>query len=417
MNTIQEGVQIEPTPVAETALARIREVGTRLREVLADVLREIGAPTSASKLARTLPVDPELCRKVVVGTSATDGLTAVYSLPGTDGLHSFCNAVADRIPQPITLRLRAAIDAVDRCTRDVARTRAEMLRMIAPEVPGQRTQAFKLARAALFRGAREYTGRSCDVQMTIAAAVASPDDEQHIDVGAILGVMGLSRIRPAMPICVGTGGTLAEISRSGRQVGCFALDGGPIGENHASPLVAEFCTQPPPNITSVRTPVGMTHVVDLDDLPLRRKIDLAFGTKMLGAGRHPLHGPRPYESFSSRVVIPAEHQLVDVYWARSLAASSIASVDTFFFGAYAEGLDWDQRWFDRHMDAGELQHLGVGISRCETPLYRRHPELTKRLFDALGWNPDDFVGYRCVQRYPPWSFMRVMGFDFSHAAR
>jgi len=46
--------------------------------------------------------------------------------------------------------------------------------------------------------------------------------------------------------------------------------------------------------------------------------------------------------------------------------------------------------------------LGRGLGQVATGANPRHEELTRAMFDRLGWRRDDFIGYRAEVEYPLW---------------
>ena len=46
--------------------------------------------------------------------------------------------------------------------------------------------------------------------------------------------------------------------------------------------------------------------------------------------------------------------------------------------------------------------LGRGLGQVATDANPRHEELTRAMFDRLGWRRDDFIGYRAEVEYPLW---------------
>ena len=52
------------------------------------------------------------------------------------------------------------------------------------------------------------------------------------------------------------------------------------------------------------------------------------------------------------------------------------------------------RWLTRFPAQPKLQLLGVGIGAAASPFYPRHAELTAHLFERMGWEPGEMVGFR-----------------------
>lgn len=55
--------------------------------------------------------------------------------------------------------------------------------------------------------------------------------------------------------------------------------------------------------------------------------------------------------------------------------------------------------------------LGPGLRSAATAAWARHAELTARLFTEAGWDPEEFVGFRCETAYPVWRAGYFMSFN------
>jgi hypothetical protein len=53
------------------------------------------------------------------------------------------------------------------------------------------------------------------------------------------------------------------------------------------------------------------------------------------------------------------------------------------------------------------------LDRAASPAWQKQAELTKTAFERLGWNPNDFVGYRAEIPYPMWGGAYFAVFDYS----
>jgi hypothetical protein len=59
-----------------------------------------------------------------------------------------------------------------------------------------------------------------------------------------------------------------------------------------------------------------------------------------------------------------------------------------------------------------LATLGRGIANAECDAWHRHAELTRYTFERLGWDPDEYVGYRGDVVFPIWAAKYVVVFAF-----
>ena len=57
--------------------------------------------------------------------------------------------------------------------------------------------------------------------------------------------------------------------------------------------------------------------------------------------------------------------------------------------------------------------LGRGLERAATDAWSRYGELMRSAFERLGWNADDFVGFRAEVAYPMWGAAYFAVFDYA----
>ena len=59
-------------------------------------------------------------------------------------------------------------------------------------------------------------------------------------------------------------------------------------------------------------------------------------------------------------------------------------------------------WMTRFADQIQFTELGSGLESSASEAYTRQKELTLHLFKEHGWDPSEFVGYRCEMELPVW---------------
>ena len=69
--------------------------------------------------------------------------------------------------------------------------------------------------------------------------------------------------------------------------------------------------------------------------------------------------------------------------------------------------------FDRLPIAEQMQSIGHSPPEVATPLMPEHPDLIEHVYGRLGWDPDDFHGFRFAMRYPPMPSSVVIQHDLA----
>ena len=112
------------------------------------------------------------------------------------------------------------------------------------------------------------------------------------------------------------------------------------------------------------------------------------------------------------ITFPARRLIFDVYLHREIARRCIPSIEAHLWNSSAgqQGL-W--RWSTRFPRGPRLLLLGTGLGNAEAERIPGHAALTAHVFERAGWDPTEFVGYRCDVEYPIWRAGYCMLFDFT----
>jgi len=112
------------------------------------------------------------------------------------------------------------------------------------------------------------------------------------------------------------------------------------------------------------------------------------------------------------VTFPARRLVCDTWLHRDIARLCTPSLELHLY-APALGAGPLGRWSTRFPGGPRLQLLGAGVGNAGTSAYARHAEMMGALFEALGWDAGEFVGFRCDVAYPVWRAAYMMIFDFA----
>lgn len=75
------------------------------------------------------------------------------------------------------------------------------------------------------------------------------------------------------------------------------------------------------------------------------------------------------------------------------------------------------RWATKVLHLVRLEILGRGIDGSDWPGWEGQRRMTELTFEHAGWDPSDFVGFRCYAEFPIWRSAYHLCFDFSEAKR
>ncbi|MCK4871642.1 MAG: hypothetical protein KAS72_02845 [Phycisphaerales bacterium] len=415
----------------DTAVAEIRQVGERLRAVLGSFVAAL--PPQAQRMSGMssyLGVDRSICQRLLAGTSHRgDPVHVVSKIPGVRGLRMIAAAAGERgVPD---VEIQAVESAVDDFANLIAQmggsqsAMARQLRSLTEDANARRSSSpaesngsdDERVRRAVFEGAAKMMGIQARARVEVAAVRPIPGEPESIELGLVVGIIGVVRNEGAVPFAFQIyidPDDLEDQPAESRVIDPHSLDPDAELGRSLSPLVDQFCTQPLPSVFTRLEGGGMLQVVDLDRT-VTEPLDVVLHRRISPVSPHPARLKPPIlllESFQNR---PAKDMIRDSYVHRDLARASIPAMSVFSTGPRGslDAASFRSRWFDRLPRQPELRILGEGISQAGSDIYPRHAELTQYLFDSLGWDPAEFVGYRCRERYPIWSANYVMSFDFS----
>ena len=359
-----------------------------------------------SALARHLTIDRATCQRAIAASRA-EGLDVLATLPGVQGLEALVRALAGKSADPERIAgANAALEQYQRLINDAGGSHAALLRRVQDARP-QATTDDLAARKHLFAAARDLCGRWSDVSGATYIYRPHPTDPTKMESVIVSTVIGHRARADAVPLTV----SVATTSRApGVPPDFDNLDASPAAGRSEAALLAEFSTSPPPIVT-MRTPDKETvYTIDPASIDPSTGVDIVTARRPSQPVPHPATDDPPIHECWILVNNPARHLLLDVYFHRTLARKCIASMSAHLWRPDIDTTS-GRRWRTRFPRSPSLEILGAHTP--PTPAYPRQADLTAHVLDAVGWNRDDFVGFRCALEYPIWRAGYCMAFDFT----
>lgn len=425
-----ERLDLGALPLTAAERVQAENVAGRIRLELRGLLELVPeAERGASAMARALEIDRNTCQRIVTATARgeADAMTLVQ-LPGVQGLNQFVDAMSSRLSDPEERELltsaRAAIVALNELINALGGSQRKLRERLETEmrpttadspVPSDSLSS----RRSLFRAAAEVTGRWSDVWISLTAIRPLPDNPLMTEVIKARGNIGHVAHPAAMPLEIGE--HVAEHLQSDIGKRTFEpLTGVTVSNQDATQryLLPDFCSQPLPKVTSRAVGTKIIHVIESASFDANsasgsvQPIDIVMGDKRARPDKHPATQHPALGEVWSMITFPARRLVFDVYLHKQIARRCIPSLEAHLWNANVgqQGL-W--RWSTRFPRGPKLELLGHGVANSGTAAYPRHTELTQHLFEQSGWDPEDFVGYRCDVPYPIWRAGYCMLFDFT----
>ncbi len=415
-SAIQGGIADIDARSADADLERVLlDLHRELRGLLAELPVEA---QSVGGLARNLGIERTTCHRVVsAATRPFSGIRLATLLPGTRGLRMVADAAAARggSVADAAARVRAAIDDYARLIRRVAGTRSKLLAQLAAQgeqarAPVELRDRGVAAREALFSAAEALTGRSSETWLAAHLYEPRGDDDAPLVQSRVHGLIGHRWRSDAVPL------TFHVISQD---EGADAVAGKPRRQlwplldeaDGAAPreLLRGFSSSPPPVVRTQQPNEFLVQAIDPHPTQVGGPVDVLFG--LVGDMLHPSKTPTRLEEVWALVNFPARRLLLDVFLHKSLARTSLASLDVHLWRPdFAKRTG--ERWQTRFADAPPLQLIGAGLRGAATHAYARHAALLQFLFECRKLDPQDYVGYRVDVAYPMWRTGYCLTLDF-----
>lgn len=380
-----------------------RTAAQRVRSALSDALVAIGADaTKPQSLARQLGLDKNLAWKAARIVTEEDPLAAIPRLPGRPGVKILLQALDKRgVGLGLVSRLRATLDDLDQLVVTHAgdrETLEKMLSGVTKEGQQERDEGF---RKQAFQGSSAIWGVQARVQIS-SHYVAPSSDPALLDAAVVSGLIDFKRLRADMPWAVaamrshtddGSPNTLGDVGR---------IDDS-ISDPNSPPILADFSSDPMPEMVSRPGRSGVTrYQIAEGQVGNIGAVSCVTGWyRRNGLTRNPTADDK-FGEHTARLNTPCELLIHDIFIHRSLAFALNPTLHV--YGQLPGGAVYpdDGRDIPEVHTVEQLTRLNNGGPPDVTiPEYGKYRPLVELVMTRMGWQLNDFVGFRYRLRYPP----------------
>lgn len=407
-------------PLSASEWAEAGQVAARLKAELSALIETLPEHSRhASGLARELSVLRVTCHRVVAAVQDEASPMTLARLPGVEGLRQFIDGF--RKTGVDAAERESALSAVEAFERLIAASGGSQTKLIerlqaggGAGGEGDETElASKEDRAGLFEFASRVTGRSCEVALSIYAFRECADAPGMMDRALAKGIIGSLLTPGGLPMVLSSGDTVHGEEEARR---ITLLHGENAQGRTPEAMLKPFTTDPLPMVTS-RGRGGVFHqVID----PMERYDGQPLDVVTALRARHPVMDPQTgkptLDAVWSLVNCPSKRLILDVYLDLEMERKYRPSIESLMWSPGLE-VPEDQKWFQRLPSQPKLILLGRGLDHAASPLWGRHAELTEYFFRHIGWDPEEFIGFRCEVEYPIWRAGYRMGFEYLRPRR
>lgn len=388
---------------------RISRVGRDLSEGMTGVIDAIpGGPHGPQSLARALEVDKVLTSRLLKATRAMDPMAIVHHVPGPDPLRRFLRSAAGKgVSQNLVTVATEAVDQFEQLIRQEAGDRSSLDAIISAWLPEVRRDFELRRKQAAFRAMSQLKGSM--VETNLATVILHPsEDGEHIDIVWIIGLLGLTRLRPGVNVKMAT--RRMAVEDSPRMP--VSLDGKLIrGVEDAR--FDEFCAAPPAELEVDRVGEVLHYTLAGREFGPRSAVDIVLvEVNMSEMARYvPTELGRKGNVFAE-ISSPAKALVFDVLVHKDVYPGEepqLLIYDTAFDGV--ADINDPTRDVDRMDMIESVQLLGRGTAKWRNTRVASYVEMLREVFGRLGWDDSEFRGFRCAIDYPVYGSQVAMAFE------
>lgn len=371
-----------------------------VRETLTELIASVGAdPAKTRDTARRLDLSNNYVWPVSRFINAEDILTAGSEVIDRVKFEKICDACeAKGAPQHLVTQARLAIDKFEEVITVSAGDRQSFSLLLTglgfEDVTARQESTRKLA----FLSNSSLWGVQCRLSFKTVIFAPCEEDPRFVDAIRVFGMVDFRRLRSVpWPLYRMHGyhddGTL----RPGTGI--------PIEKTDESsgrvPLLREFCSQPLPDLRSVKRDYGRRF--DLCEGPIGNAGLLTCVIADRLVKWQPVYSVPQKNEFMGAMfdlVTPLENMLFDVYLAKSLPLSGPPECTLLDRLTAPRGIDPENDSVRQLPLSNRVLRLGPGLSGSASAHYPRYAALMEHVFHQTGLDPTDYRGYRLSIRYP-----------------
>ncbi|MFK5998184.1 MAG: hypothetical protein QM492_08740, partial [Rhodobacterales bacterium] len=268
--------------------------------------------------------------------------------------------------------------------------------MISRQIDHSREKIEQNAKQLVFRGMTSLLGVEAKSSVIMCFAFPSEDPSQ-VDELVVHGYHGLRRLRPELPLMLGTREMLPDCDDPESKL-LNTLRGGKIDVDGETTALLEFSTDPFPEIEVRKESDRLIYALAAQPDQIGGEQDLFFASMQRNADPRYAQPDHPRARYAYIPHNPARHLVFDVFVHKDLWQGVEPELILAKVGNPAAP-DLLAHSLDRLDFIETLQTLGSSPSAASTPHYGRYNELVSSIHTDMGWQQGDFRLYRCAVKY------------------
>lgn len=370
-----------------------------VRRSFSELLTGTGVdPSLPQVMSRRFGLNKNLAWKISKVVGDDDPAVVLQQMPGPGGVKIFLESLERAGAEPARIRsARDAVEAYEELIRVHSGDRATLDMMGADLSVAGRQQVEEQHRRLLFQGGGFVWGVQARVMLKLAI-VRPADDGKTLDLAHVSGLFDFRRLRQRATWAMASRHWKSD--RGGRMNMPLpeAVDPRFAGPERA-PLMADFCTNPLPDLVPYDHATGTTFELPAGPIGNTGAIDCVLGTIQRGV---PMLRTDEDEWGEHNAILdtPAELLIYDLFVHESMTFARHPEAVLYSDLRSSNRYPGRDRINDRLPLNEPLQDLGKHALAPATPDLPRYGDMTKYVFDRLGWEPEAFYAFRIKIAYP-----------------
>lgn len=409
--------------LTEDERAWATQIGRRLRAEFSALIGALPAhERTGPGLERLLGINRAVAYRITSAVGAEDELEVLTRVPGVEGLRMCTASAREKLggsAEAVLAGAESAIDDFRALIRASSGSHARLVARIRLTRDGIADQSVSIppgrredVRKAMFNVVHALSGRGLVARTSISVLRPNPENPRQAEYVHARAYIGYRAVSGGLPLVLASWVTTQQ-NTSGRMPGMDyrSLDNTHLEGREAGGLLESFCSAPLPLVATRDTTGRLIQVLDHARAQTGAPMNAVLAYRLPDAGPLPSLDDPPVFLDATNLNVPAERMVSDLYVHRSINAGATPSVNL-YLGRGTGGCDVIDRWHEQIEGGPVLGLLGTGLKNAHSPAWERHAELTRFVFAQLGWDAQEYIGYRCEESWPLWNCDYVMTLDY-----
>lgn len=380
---------------------RIAPVAEALRAALLPLVDAItGGIQRPSRLTRELGIDKSLASRLVQALRHGEPLEFLHRSPAPVGLRMVIRAAREQgAPAELCAQADAAVDAFQTLIESTPGGRGSVDGWIAAQSAAARERNEHRAKQAIFGAMSYLIGCSCE-SLATALVLRPSADGQAVDGLEIHQRLGLRRLRPSAPVALFS--LVLDEGTAALPAPWFETLDGERSENPTDYLLAGSAALAAEGVEIVRRGPHTIFTLAESHASIDEALDLNSGYVLRHGWQRCANGLQN-ESRTYLLNFPARFLVRDVFIHEELWPGANPEISL----RLPNPAGTDANRYEGHLArintldlSVPIEQLGRGLARSAV---RDLPPYSRQLaaaFARLGWDPEQFRGYRSQMLYP-----------------